>query len=163
MKPSFQVNIIFEKSEHKDIKLKLVELKNRVKFILSLISDFSTEVSIKFCSAEEMTQTNSQFRKKNYATDVLSFPPSSPQMQDKYNYLGDILICLPVCLAQSKKAKVTMSKELEKMILHGLVHLKGFDHERGTSAWKVMNSLETILQKELINILKTPTWCSVVI
>ena len=163
MKPSFQVNIIFEKSEHKNIKFKLAELKNRVKFILSLICDFSTEVSIKFCSEEEMTQTNSQFRKKNYATDVLSFPASSPQMQDKYHYLGDILICLPVCLAQSKKAKITMSKELEKMIVHGLVHLKGFDHERGDSAWKVMNNLETVLQKELINILKTPTWCSVVI
>ena len=87
----------------------------------------------------------------------------NPPLSKAYYHIWCQKICLPVCLAQSKKAKITMSKELEKMIVHGLVHLKGFDHERGDSAWKVMNNLETVLQKELINILKTPTWCSVVI
>lgn len=162
MKPSFKPHIYFDKKEFKNMTVKIMELKLRVKFILSLLCDFSTEVSIKFCHTDEMQQTNTSFRKKNYATDVLSFPNILPGNQtNNAFYLGDILICIPVCLAQAKKAKVSIAFELEKMIVHGIVHLKGFDHERSPSAWRVMNSLEGMLHNELIAVLKKPTWCSI--
>lgn len=160
MKIVFKPNIFFNKREFKNIKIESSNLKTRIKFILSLICDFSTEISIKFCDTEEMLHTNKTYRKKNYATDVLSFPNSTLQNQEKLVYLGDILICLPVCIEQAKKAKHSLSVELEKMIIHGIVHLKGFDHERNQSAWQVMNVLESVLQKELIRGLNKPTWCS---
>ncbi|MES2615930.1 MAG: rRNA maturation RNase YbeY [Bdellovibrionota bacterium] len=159
MKTSFKANIFVDNSQ---MKIKVVELKTRVKFILSLLCNFSTEVSIKFCDKIEMQQANSSYRKKNYATDVLSFPNTTLHSEGNYFYLGDILICAPVCLEQAKKAKVTFSQELEKMIIHGIVHLKGLDHDRNSSAWRVMNSLETILQKELVKNLQKPSWCSAV-
>lgn len=140
------------------------ELKKRIQFLLSLICDFSTEVGIRICGEEEMLSTNSYYRGKNYPTDVLSFPYSDELANEsEYSYLGDILICLPVCYNQAVKAKVTISQELEKMIIHGIVHLKGFDHERNKSAWKVMTILEQSLQKELQLELGKPNWCKTIL
>ena len=142
--------------------ISLPEIKKRINFILSLVCDFSTEVSIRICDEEEMLSTNSYFRGKNYPTDVLSFPRIDDlNNQSGYSYLGDILICLPVCFNQANRARVNLSHELERMIIHGIVHLKGFDHERNKSAWKVMTLLEQSLQKELHKEMGKPDWCDV--
>ncbi len=142
--------------------ISLSNIKKRINFILSIICDFSTEVTIRICDEEEMLSTNSYFRGKNYPTDVLSFPRTDDLIkQSGYSYLGDILICLPVCFNQAKHARVTLSHELERMIIHGIVHLKGFDHERNKSAWKVMTLLEQSLQKELHKEMGKPNWCDV--
>ena len=159
MKVVFKPNIFTDTKNLKSIKIKSLELKTRIKFILSLLCDFSTELSIKFCDTQEMLETNSAFRKKSYATDVLSFPSPTAESEKDVVYLGDILICVPVCEAQAKKAKHSLCAELEKMIIHGIVHLKGLDHERNPSAYRVMSCLEESLQKELVKVCKKPTWC----
>jgi probable rRNA maturation factor len=142
--------------------ISLIKIKKRINFLLSLICDFSTEVTIRICDEIEMLSTNSYFRGKNYPTDVLSFPCTDDlTKQSGYSYLGDILICLPVCFNQANHARVTLSYELEKMIIHGIVHLKGFDHERNKSAWKIMTLLEQSLQKELHKKMGKPNWCEV--
>lgn len=158
MKINFKINIIIDKQNLKNFKIHTKELKDRVKFVLSLMSDFSQEVSFRFCDRQEMIDANNAYRKKKSATDVLSFPADFSQSKTKYNYLGDVLICVPVCFEQAKKAKVTLSQELEKMLIHSLVHLKGFDHERNKSAWKVMNCLEVAIQEELVKHYKKPKW-----
>lgn len=151
------------------IKLKMPDLKRRLAWVLSMMCDFSTSVNVRFCSGEEMQSVNLHYRKKDYATDVLSFPRDpmlSMQLQSmeqgEANVLGDILICLPVCIQQAKKFRVSVVAELEKMLIHGLVHLKGFDHERGREAFAVMSSLETELSKMLVHAMGKPTWCLIV-
>lgn len=130
------------------------ELTKRVQWVLSQTVQFSTSLNIRFCDAEEMASSNGYFRNKHYATDVLSFP-NSPQQIDS---LGDLLICLPVCLLQAKKHKVTMSSEVEKMIIHGIIHLKGFDHERNDAAHKIMSTLERIINRQLCDELGPANW-----
>ena len=147
------------------VSFELLDLKQRIKFILSLLCDHSAEVSIRFCDLQEMHDMNSLYRHKFYATDVLSFAPDLQTLQhySKHDpsvlYLGDLLICVPVCEWQARKNKITLSQEFEKMIIHGIVHLKGFDHERNQSAWNVMNTLEKSLKKELICKYRKPSWC----
>jgi len=144
-------------------KTSLSDLKKRIHFILSMLCDFSTEVGIRFCDEVEMQSSNSYYRGKNYPTDVLSFPYKNDLTNETgYSYLGDILICIPVCYNQALKARVTMTEELEKMIIHGIVHLKGFDHERNKSAWKVMTLLEQSLLKELQKEMGKPKWCKAI-
>jgi probable rRNA maturation factor len=138
----------------------LSKFKIRIKFILSLICDFSTEVSIRICDEKEMLSTNSYYRGKDYPTDVLSFPCSDViDPKSGYSYLGDILICLPVCFNQAKQARISLAQELERMVIHGIVHLKGFDHERNKNAWRVMSLLEKSLQNELNKKMGKPRWC----
>jgi probable rRNA maturation factor len=161
-KSKFSVNILLEKKKFL-CSFDIRDLKKRMIFILSLINENSAEVSFRFCDENEMKMTNMQFRGKDYPTDVLSFPNANEQISiseshEPICYLGDILICIPVCINQAKKAKISLDQELEKMMIHGLVHLKGFDHERNDSAWLVMSGLEKLLQKELIQQMGKPKW-----
>ncbi|BBH51956.1 rRNA maturation RNase YbeY [Fluviispira sanaruensis] len=148
-----------EQKEVVKISVDMNDIKHRLKFILSLLCDFSTEVSIRFCDSEEMLSINSQFRGKLYPTDVLSFPALDSDPASGFDYLGDILICLPVCFNQAKRARMTLSEELERMIIHGIIHLKGFDHERNEHAWKVMSHVEKIIKKEVILAMGKANWC----
>ncbi|KAB8027751.1 rRNA maturation RNase YbeY [Fluviispira multicolorata] len=151
------------KDESIKLSVQIKDINDRIKFILSLVCDFSTEVSIRFCDCEEMLALNSQFRGKFYPTDVLSFPTLNPEPDSRLQYLGDILICLPVCFNQAKHARISLSDELERMIIHGIVHLKGFDHERNESAWRVMTQLEKSIKKEIIHSMGKSNWCQATI
>lgn len=164
-KTKFQTNLSFgcpRKSIGKSIDT--AAFKKRVCFLLSVFCELSTEVSIRFCDEEEILSANHHFRNKKKSTDVLSFPPgietldAAAQESSTFQYLGDILICIPVCIAKAKKAKMSLDQMLEKMTIHGLVHLKGFDHERSDAAWSVMSGLERLIQKELVQHMGKPKW-----
>jgi probable rRNA maturation factor len=147
-------------------KLDVASLRARMEWVLSLFMDFSSSVNVRFCDAEEMQSYNQNYRNKSKPTDVLSFPcvPGFSDCYWKGNPLysvGDLLICVPVCFAQSKKHRVTLSAEIEKMWIHGLAHLKGFDHERGEEAFKVMQNLEKSILKVLKDVHGEPLYSDV--
>jgi probable rRNA maturation factor len=66
---------------------------------------------------------NTQFRKKPYPTDVLSFN------YDEHDFLGEIYISLQRAKIQAKRFHVSFSSEIERLFIHGMMHLLGFDHE----------------------------------
>jgi probable rRNA maturation factor len=70
----------------------------------------------------ELRLLNLTYRSKDYATDVLSFPGEGP-------YLGDIAISLARARAQARQYGHTIEDEVRILMLHGLLHLKGMDHE----------------------------------
>jgi len=72
---------------------------------------------------EELQSLNRQFRKKDYATDVLSFPSGEADP------IGDIAISMNRARAQAKEFGHTADEELRVLLLHGLLHLLGYDHE----------------------------------
>ena len=67
---------------------------------------------------------NRQYRRKDVATDVLSFP------SDERGYLGDVVIAAGVARRQARAARHPLQTELRLLALHGLLHLLGYDHER---------------------------------
>ena len=73
----------------------------------------------------ELQSLNRTWRKKDYPTDVLSFP----QSDDRDTYLGDIAISLQRARAQAREWGHSTEDELRILMLHGLLHLKGMDHE----------------------------------
>ena len=151
------------------IKLVRKQAQVRIQFLLSLLCDFSSGVNIRFCDSKEMLATNLSFRGKNKATDVLSFPalPGTPYeetghaVHSKTTFaLGDLLVCVPVCRLQAKQHRASLSQEMERMIIHGIVHLRGLDHERSEAGWKVMTALEKALIKELNSQFHEPSWAT---
>jgi probable rRNA maturation factor len=74
-------------------------------------------------SDRRMRALNRQFRGKDYATDVLSFP------SEDRGFLGDIVIASGVAARQAREAGHTLPTELKVLALHGLLHLLGYDHE----------------------------------
>ncbi len=88
-----------------------------------------------------MSRVNFTYRKKQYPTDVLSFPAPPPFV--KQGMLGELLICLPVLKAQAKEMKISPQSELDVLLVHGVLHLLGFDHERGVKDALAMARWET--------------------
>jgi probable rRNA maturation factor len=75
-------------------------------------------------SDEDLRQWNQQFRKKDYATDVLSFPSAT------VDSLGEIAISYDRALEQAEECGHGVEEEVRILLLHGVLHLMGFDHEK---------------------------------
>jgi rRNA maturation RNase YbeY len=96
----------------------------------------------------KMTELNSYYRGKTYATDVLSFPTLEPFREQ--GVLGDLVICLPTLKAQAKSLGLQPQVELDVLLTHGVLHLLGFDHELGGKEAAQMARWEAkILSKSL--------------
>jgi probable rRNA maturation factor len=78
------------------------------------------ELSIVLVGAGRIKELNKKSRKKNKATDVLSF---------SYNGSGEIVICLRQVKKNAKRYKSTLEKELARVLIHGILHILGQDHE----------------------------------
>lgn len=75
-----------------------------------------------------MRAMNGKYRGKGYATDVLSFSYGNMQM-DGMPFLGEVVIAPKVAEDQAKRARVSLEQELRKLLVHGILHLLGYDHE----------------------------------
>ena len=106
-------------------------------------------VDLTVCSASEMTKINRQFRGKNKPTDVLSFPAT--EFFWIQGMLGDLVLCSDVLIAQAKQQNHSWKHEIDVLIVHGLLHLLGFDHELGPREAKKMQAMEErLLQQDVM-------------
>ena len=87
------------------------------------------KAGVQIVGGPEIRKLNRHYRKKDYATDVLSFGAPEPFWSS--GYLGELVVGLPVLKRQAKEFKHSVNTELTILITHGLLHLLGLDHERG--------------------------------
>jgi len=118
-----------------------VNLQRKVKIESSLFRAFSqslvTEVpearqrpfSVALVSDSRMMQLNEMFRGMNSTTDVLSFPHEPDDFDPDKDNLGDIVISVEQAGNQATENGLTLENEIKQLILHGLLHLCGLDHE----------------------------------
>jgi len=103
-----------------------------------------SEITIRIVDKEEITALNSQFRKKSGATNVLSFPFETPKGISEFeesNYLGDIVICATIVNQEAKDQKKAKEAHWAHMVVHGVFHLLGYDHQTESEA-NIMEALE---------------------
>lgn len=97
-----------------------------------------------------MRTLNRQYRGKDRTTDVLSFSLREGLFDNvQPNMLGDIVISVPTAVRQAFDAGLTLQQELERLLVHGLLHLVGYDHERGAAHARSMQMKERSLLKRL--------------
>jgi probable rRNA maturation factor len=88
--------------------------------------DRPAEVAVRFVDAEEGQMLNRDYRHKDYATNVLSFVyESEPRV------VGDLVVCLPVVLREAAEQGKRAEAHFAHLIVHGMLHLLGYDHETG--------------------------------
>jgi probable rRNA maturation factor len=119
------------------------ELKRRKVSLPSKTRGNKSELVIAFVGMAEMKRLNKTFRRKNRVTDILSF-----EGEDE-NSLGELVICLDVIRTQAAEHGLSMSEELGYMILHGVLHLLGYEHEKSASKAKRMFSLQDEIFEKL--------------
>jgi probable rRNA maturation factor len=106
------------------------------------------DLTVAFVSDRRIRELNNIFRDKNRPTDVLSFPyePDQYDYLETENFLGDIVISVEQAQRQAKENNLTLENEIKQLILHGILHLVGYDHE---SDGGEMNRLELKLRRKL--------------
>ncbi len=107
-------------------------LKEVAKNVLKGEKKKETGVSIVLVGQEKIKKLNKKYRGKNKTTDVLSFG----------NGLNEIVICLREVKKNAKRYKSTFKKELGRVLIHGILHLFGYDHEKSESESKKMQEKE---------------------
>jgi len=114
---------------------------------LEALGKSEQSVTIVFVADEAIKTLNRKFRGKNYATDVLSFPSEAEVFEvDQQKHLGEVVISVQRAAAQARDNDLSFSNELKQLILHGLLHLAGYDHETDRGE---MDRLEVKLRKRL--------------
>jgi len=105
----------------------------------------SAEVSVSFMDADEIRELNRDYRGKDAATDVLSFPVNDVLKMGPGRPLGDIAICMDVARRQAREYGHSLERELAFLVAHGMLHLLGFDHENEEDEAKMRAAQDEIL------------------
>lgn len=96
---------------------------------LKLVRPNGAELSVRIVDETEMQALNFQYRKKNKSTNVLSFPAHLPMgLSLPVPLLGDIVICASVVAAEAQEQNKSLAAHWAHMLLHGILHLVGYDH-----------------------------------
>ena len=149
---NFTQNEIDEKFFRKvaEVVLKTLGIKNQI------------EISLAIVGSGRMRRLNKIYRKKNRVTDVLSFgdknilkylaksfprPKKEEEIKfveppDKIKRLGEIVICYPEAKKQAKRTGHSLEKELAILLIHGILHLAGYDHEKDGKEAEEMKEME---------------------
>ncbi len=106
------------------------------------------ELTLVFLDKTPAKKINKEFRGKDYATDVLSFESMTPDS------LGELVMCPEVLKKQSKEHGLTFQMELGYMVLHGVLHLLGYDHELGEDEAREMFTLQDGIFEVLLKKMK---------
>lgn len=115
----------------------------------SLMQDWASgevEMVIRIVEENESQTLNRDYRGKDYPTNVLSFPFENPpgllELEEALPYLGDLIICAPVVAREAAEQHKPIIAHWAHMIVHGCLHLQGYDHMNDAEA-EEMEALET--------------------
>lgn len=109
----------------------------------------AAEVTIRIVGIEEMSRLNATYRQKKGPTNVLSFPCDIPDsVALDIPLLGDIVICAEVVNREAEEQHKSREAHWAHMVVHGIMHLLGYDHETDEDA-RIMETLETTIMQQL--------------
>jgi probable rRNA maturation factor len=133
------------------VKLNLSRIKRKINKILKNLACSNAEISILFTSDEHIKNLNKTYRKKNRPTDVLAFSQNEgDSIGMNTNILGDVVISTDTAKRQADERSHSVEKEIFILLIHGILHLLGFDHEKEKQDVIKMQSKE----KELLGLIK---------
>ena len=104
----------------------------------------AAEVTVRFVGTDEGRQLNRDYRGRDYATNVLSFPYESGE-----RICGDLVLCLPVVEREAREQGKSPEAHFAHMVVHGMLHLQGYDHETGHNDAERMEAVERKILSDL--------------
>ena len=124
------------------------KLKKVAQKVLAIVERDRAELCLALVDNQEIQELNAKFRKKDYPTDVLSFP-APEEMPPGVLLLGDVVISVERAKEQAEERGRTLDEEMVTLLIHGVVHLLGYDHERSAKDARIMGRLEKKIYKAL--------------
>ena len=139
---------VLVRSHVRQVIIRDIVVKRLIQQLLVLIRESESEVGIKFVGDTRMRRLNREYRGNDRTTDVLAFAfreaggPPSP-------ILGDVVVSIPMARRQAELYGHSLSEELARLFIHGLLHLVGYDHERNEIDAQSMKRKEIELWKRV--------------
>ena len=146
-------------NSQRKIKIKIADFQEYAEKVIETIPAVNGKsATVAFVSDKKMRELNKSFREKNSTTDVLSFPFESEEFEkpsDSFaladddfgkDNLGDIIISVQQAERQAEENNLNLETEIKQLILHGVLHLCGYDHEQDAGE---MNELELQFRDKL--------------
>ena len=104
------------------------------------------ELTVRVVDEAESAELNKTYRHHSGPTNVLSFPFEAPE-QITMSLLGDVVICAPVVAAEAREQNKTAEAHFVHMVVHGVLHLRGYDHQDEAGAAKMETEERRILDR----------------
>jgi probable rRNA maturation factor len=115
------VEIVLQNPNHYP-EVRARRLRSWLTGLVATVAPEAESLGVRFCGDRQMRRVNREFRSQHKTTDVLSFPGEE-------GHLGDVLISIPVARRQAAEAGHSVERELKTLLLHGVLHCLGYDHE----------------------------------
>ena len=132
---------VFVHSQVRRVVIQENVVRRVVQKLLALIGETNSEVSIDFVGDARMRHLNRGYRRKDKTTDVLAFA-SREAGGPRSLMLGDVVVSVPEAMRQAKVLGHSLNQELARLLIHGLLHLVGYDHELGEKEARRMKHKE---------------------
>ena len=133
-------------------------LDRQARAILSSVGESTAELGILLVGDQRMKSLNHRYRAKDRTTDVLAFAmreaftPHASRLTPRP--LGDVVISIPTAWRQAKEARRSLDEELACLLVHGILHLCGYDHERGEKEARRMHRRERMILRSIARLMK---------
>lgn len=144
-----EIAIMYQNIEQKSWETQMLTFVNKVLEALEIIN---WEFSITLCDDIYIHKINKEYRKKDKATDVITFVMSDEPFpvgdleEDELYSAGDIIISLDSVKENSKYFKVDEEEELKRVLIHGILHLDGMDHKSNNEEEEMLQLQEKVLR-----------------
>jgi probable rRNA maturation factor len=125
--------------QQNEIATELEKIKTKARKILSALACYESELSIVLVDDEQMTSLNKKYRNRRGSTNVLAFAMREGEFGDiSPELLGDVIISLPTAQREAEEAGISLDNMISRLLVHGILHLVGLDHEGGEGAAREM-------------------------
>ena len=145
-------------SQVRRVTIDQARLDRLARAILSDVGETSAELGILFVGDQRMRGLNHLYRGKDRTTDVLAFamrevptPHASPLMPRP---LGDVVVSIPTAQRQARQRGRSLDEELTVLLVHGILHLCGYDHERSEKEARRMHRRERMILRSIVRLPK---------
>lgn len=125
-----------------------MEIRKTVQLILNGLDYPDAELSLLITDDSEMASFNSRYRGKEGSTNVISFPMQEGEFSDiSPDLLGDVVISVDTAEREAKEMSIEFKDRLNELLVHGILHLVGYDHEQSEKETLVMEAKTEELMK----------------
>lgn len=137
-------------SRHRMRGVRATDVAREARAVLRAMNEHDAELSVSLVDDAEIHRLNRDYRHKDKPTDVLAFAlREGALMPGTERVLGDVIISLDTALRQAAQRRREVGAEVRTLLIHGILHLLGYDHERSPAEERRMKAMERKLAAKL--------------
>jgi probable rRNA maturation factor len=144
---------VFFESHLSSMRVDRARLSRLTKAVLNQVGESSADLCLSFVGDRLMRRLNRRYRDKDRSTDVLAFAAREAQMptvtRPAPRPLGDVVISVPTAIRQARREQRSLDEEIVALLVHGILHLCGYDHERSKEEALRMQRRERMVRRGL--------------